>query len=57
MQAYPNPVAQLGASLDAPTPSGYTALSVAICWEQAEAARLLLQLGADPNQVTAGSTL
>ncbi len=57
MQAYPNPVAQLGASLDAPTPSGYTPLSVAICWEQAEAARLLLQLGADPNQVTAGSTL
>ncbi|KAI7838481.1 hypothetical protein COHA_007744 [Chlorella ohadii] len=42
---------QLGASLDAPTPSGYTPLSVAICWEQAEAARLLLQLGADPNQV------
>ncbi|PRW45403.1 ankyrin-3 isoform X9 isoform A [Chlorella sorokiniana] len=42
---------QLGASLDAPSPSGYTPLSVAICWEQGEAARLLLQLGADPNQL------
>ena len=31
--------------------------SVAICWEQGEAARLLLQLGADPNQVgVPGST-
>ena len=31
---------------------------MAICWEQGEAARLLLQLGADPNQVGGpGSTL
>lgn len=30
---------------------------MAICWEQGEAARLLLQLGADPNQVgVPGST-
>ncbi|KAL4447713.1 hypothetical protein ABPG75_004932 [Micractinium tetrahymenae] len=42
---------QLGASLDAPSPCGYTPLSVAICWEQQEATRLLLSLGADPNQV------
>lgn len=43
---------QLGASLDEPTPCGYTPLSVAICWEQQEAARLLLSLGADPNQAS-----
>ncbi|EFN54559.1 hypothetical protein CHLNCDRAFT_135356 [Chlorella variabilis] len=41
----------LGASLDAPSPGGSTPLSVAVCWEQQEAAKLLLQLGADPNQV------
>ena len=45
------PTTQLGASLDAPSPCGYTPLSVALCWEQPEATRLLLQLGADPNQV------
>jgi hypothetical protein len=41
----------LGASLDAPAPTGATPLSAAVCWEQREAAELLLELGADPNQV------
>jgi ankyrin repeat protein len=41
----------LGASLDAPAPSGSTPLSVAVCWEAQDATRLLLELGADPNQV------
>lgn len=49
--AHPTP--QLGASRDDPSPGGYTPLSVAMCWEQAAAASLLLQLGADPNQVSA----
>ena len=50
-RAAPATPLQLGASLDDPTTSGYTPLSVAVCWEQREAASLLLELGADPNQV------
>ena len=43
-----------GASPVEPTPRGCTPLSVALAYEQAEAARLLLGLGADSRQVGGG---